>query len=112
MNGSKFDQPIAREHTCSVKFDARKAVFGREDVIPAWVADMDFPAPEAVTRALTERAQHLVYGYTLLGHDRPASRGRCDAQDLHRLVHAQGGSMKQRAMIAAALCAAVLAAGG
>ncbi|MEC9083566.1 MAG: pyridoxal phosphate-dependent aminotransferase [Pseudomonadota bacterium] len=65
MNGSVFDQPIAREHTCSVKFDARKAVFGRDDVIPAWVADMDFPAPQAVTRALTERAQHPVYGYTL-----------------------------------------------
>ncbi|MGC8119544.1 MalY/PatB family protein [Marinobacter sp. VGCF2001] len=65
MSTSVFDNPIAREHTCSVKFDARKAVFGREDVIPAWVADMDFPAPEAVTRALVARAQHPVYGYTL-----------------------------------------------
>jgi len=60
-----FDQPISREHTCAVKFDARKTVFGREDVIPAWVADMDFAAPEAVTRALAERAAHPVYGYTL-----------------------------------------------
>lgn len=60
-----FDQPVQRENTCSVKFDARKAVFGREDVIPLWVADMDFPAPEAVTRALEERARHPVYGYTL-----------------------------------------------
>ncbi|MDF0751798.1 PatB family C-S lyase [Marinobacter sp. 71-i] len=60
-----FDQPVQRENTCSVKFDARKTVFGREDVIPLWVADMDFPAPEAVTRALEERARHPVYGYTL-----------------------------------------------
>ncbi|MEC7814642.1 MAG: PatB family C-S lyase [Pseudomonadota bacterium] len=60
-----FDAPIAREHTHSVKFDARQAVFGRADVIPAWVADMDFAAPEAVTRALKERAEHPVYGYTL-----------------------------------------------
>ncbi|MBJ7277354.1 pyridoxal phosphate-dependent aminotransferase [Marinobacter salarius] len=60
-----FDQPVERENTCSVKFDARKAVFGRDDVIPLWVADMDFPAPEAVTRALEERARHPVYGYTL-----------------------------------------------
>lgn len=60
-----FDQPVHRENTCSVKFDARKAVFGKEDVIPLWVADMDFPAPEAVTRALEERARHPVYGYTL-----------------------------------------------
>jgi cystathionine beta-lyase len=62
---SPFDQPVARDHTCSVKFDARKAVFGREEVIPVWVADMDFAAPEAVTQALVARAQHPVYGYTL-----------------------------------------------
>ncbi|KMQ76844.1 MalY/PatB family protein [Marinobacter subterrani] len=62
---SHFDQPVARENTCSVKFDARKAVFGTEEVIPVWVADMDFAAPEAVTRALSERAAHPVYGYTL-----------------------------------------------
>ncbi|AOY89560.1 aminotransferase [Marinobacter salinus] len=60
-----FDQPVFREHTCSVKFDARKAVFGRDDVVPVWVADMDFAAPEAVTNALRERAAHPVYGYTL-----------------------------------------------
>lgn len=60
-----FDQPLSRENTCSVKFDARRAVFGREDVIPVWVADMDFAAPQAVTRALSERAAHPVYGYTL-----------------------------------------------
>jgi cystathionine beta-lyase len=60
-----FDQPLSRENTCSVKFDARRAVFGREDVIPVWVADMDFAAPEAVTRALSKRAAHPVYGYTL-----------------------------------------------
>lgn len=62
---SSFDQPVARENTCSVKFDARKAVFGRDEVIPVWVADMDFAAPEAVTQALVARAQHPVYGYTL-----------------------------------------------
>ena len=62
---SLFDQPVNREHTCSVKFDARKAVFGTEDVIPVWVADMDFATPEAVTHALMERAKHPVYGYTL-----------------------------------------------
>ncbi|MEH6561885.1 MAG: PatB family C-S lyase [Marinobacter sp.] len=60
-----FDQPLNRENTCSVKFDARKAVFGREDVIPVWVADMDFAVPEAITRALSERAAHPAYGYTL-----------------------------------------------
>ena len=60
-----FDNLVRREQTCSVKFDARKAVFGREDVMPLWVADMDFAAPAAVTQALEARARHPVYGYTL-----------------------------------------------
>ena len=60
-----FDKEIRREGTQSVKYDARRAVFGGEDVMPLWVADMDFAAPEAVTRALVERAHHPVYGYSL-----------------------------------------------
>lgn len=60
-----FDREIPREQTNSVKFDARRAVFGSEDVIPLWVADMDFAAPAAVTEALLERARHPVYGYSL-----------------------------------------------
>ena len=62
---SKFDQPLSRESTGAVKYDARKAVFGRGDVIPLWVADMDFAAPEAVVEALEKRARHPAYGYTL-----------------------------------------------
>lgn len=60
-----FDQHLNRDNTCAVKFDATQAVFGRDDVIPVWIADMDFAAPEAVTQALKERAAHPVYGYTL-----------------------------------------------
>lgn len=62
---SKFDQPLSRQNTGAVKYDARQAVFGREDVIPLWVADMDFAAPEAVVNALEMRARHPAYGYTL-----------------------------------------------
>jgi cystathionine beta-lyase len=47
-----------------VKYDGRLDYFGTDKVIPLWIADMDFPAPEAVTRALSERAAHPVYGYT------------------------------------------------
>lgn len=60
-----FDREINREGTHSVKYDGRQAMFGKADVIPAWVADMDFAAPPAVTRALAERAQHPIYGYTI-----------------------------------------------
>jgi len=60
-----FDQPINREGTASVKWDGRAGQFGDAGVLPLWVADMDFPAPAAVTQALAERAAHPVYGYTL-----------------------------------------------
>lgn len=60
-----FDTPISRENTNSVKFDGRKSYFGTTDVRPLWVADMDFPVPDCVTRALQERLHHPVFGYTL-----------------------------------------------
>lgn len=60
-----FDRVIARDNTCSVKHDGSKAYFGTENVLPLWVADMDFAAPIAVTRALLDRAAHPVYGYSL-----------------------------------------------
>ena len=60
-----FDRIIDRNGTCSVKYDGRLTYFGTADVLPLWVADMDFAAPIAVTRALTERAEHPVYGYSL-----------------------------------------------
>lgn len=60
-----FDRIVARAGTASVKYDGRAAYFGTDDVIPLWVADMDFAAPEAITSALSARAAHPVYGYTL-----------------------------------------------
>ncbi|HOY24029.1 MAG TPA: PatB family C-S lyase [Cellvibrio sp.] len=60
-----FDTPIPRENTNSVKFDGRQQYFGTTDVLPLWVADMDFAVPECVTRALQERINHPIFGYTL-----------------------------------------------
>ena len=60
-----FDTPIPRENTNSVKFDGRQQYFGATDVSPLWVADMDLAVPECVTRALQERLNHPVFGYTL-----------------------------------------------
>lgn len=59
-----FDQIIDRAGSASLKYDARQTLFGREDLVPLWVADMDFATPPAVTRALIERANHPIYGYT------------------------------------------------
>jgi len=41
-----FDEPINRENTASLKYDIRKEKFGNADVIPMWVADMDFRTPD------------------------------------------------------------------
>ena len=59
-----FDIIIDRTNTESVKYDLRKNVFGKEDVIPMWVADMDFPTADFIREAVIERAKTDVYGYT------------------------------------------------
>jgi cystathionine beta-lyase len=53
-----FDQTIDRRNTDSEKWDAYD-----DDVLPLWVADMDFRAPEPVIRALRERVDHGIFGY-------------------------------------------------
>jgi cysteine-S-conjugate beta-lyase len=61
-----FDALIPRSGTNCVKYDLRKAYFGREDVIPMWVADMDFPVPPFVSDAVRKRAEHPIYGYSII----------------------------------------------
>ena len=56
-----FDTPVERRHTASLKWDRYK---GR-DILPLWVADMDFKAPPAVVAALHRHVDHGVFGYTL-----------------------------------------------
>lgn len=63
--GHDFNRDINRSGTASLKYDGRQSMFGTAEVIPLWVADMDFAAPPAVTQALAKRAMHPVYGYTV-----------------------------------------------
>ena len=60
-----FDKVIDRKGTNCVKFDGMKELFGREDLIPLWVADMDFETPDFIIDAMRERLEHPVLGYTL-----------------------------------------------
>jgi hypothetical protein len=55
-----FDRVVERRGTGSVKWDMRD-----DDVIPIWVADMDFESPREVQDAIVERARHGIYGYTI-----------------------------------------------
>lgn len=59
-----FDAIIDRAGTACEKWDGRQTVFGREDVIPLWVADMDFACAPGIVEALKARAAHPIYGYT------------------------------------------------
>ena len=61
----QFDQIVNRQGTLSLKYNSLQQTFGRADVQPMWVADMDFAAPDAVTQALKARAQHPIYGYSM-----------------------------------------------
>ena len=65
MTKYDFETIIDRRGTGCLKWDAWSARDHAADDLPLWVADMDFKAPPAAIEALTERAQHGVYGYTL-----------------------------------------------
>lgn len=62
-----FDEVIDRRHTDCIKFDSAAANGMPEDVLPLWVADMDFRTSSAVADALRERVEHGIFGYSDLG---------------------------------------------
>ncbi len=64
-----FDEIVPRENTDCVKYDIRKVFFGTEDVLPLWVADMDFRTPDFIIDALKKRLEHEILGYTFRGKD-------------------------------------------
>ena len=55
-----FDEIIDRRGTAAVKWDK----YAEPDVIPMWVADMDFRSPPSVVDAVRQRVEHGVFGYT------------------------------------------------
>ena len=63
----KFDLVVNRKNTIARKWDGMKEIFGTEDLLPLWVADMDFKSPQAVVDAVTKRGEQGVYGYPLRG---------------------------------------------
>ncbi|WP_026693387.1 MalY/PatB family protein [Peribacillus kribbensis] len=59
-----FDERIIRTGTGSVKWDHSEELFGEKEMIPMWVADMDFRAPQPVIDALKEKVEHGIFGYS------------------------------------------------
>ena len=64
MDRYDFDKVVDRKGSGAIKTDALKDKFGRADLIPLWVADMDFETPGFIVEALKERMEHPVFGYT------------------------------------------------
>jgi cystathionine beta-lyase len=59
-----FDEPDRREGTDCIKYDRREEIFGVKNVIPMWVADMDFNTPDFVVESLQKRLKHEIFGYS------------------------------------------------
>lgn len=55
-----FDTEISRKNTNCSKYDGMAASFGTNDLLPLWIADMDFPVPQPITDAIQHRAEHPV----------------------------------------------------
>ena len=60
-----FDKLIERRGTGALKYDALQQRYGRPDLLPWWVADMDFETPLFIVDALRKRLEHPIFGYTV-----------------------------------------------
>ncbi|MEG0602444.1 MAG: MalY/PatB family protein [Mucinivorans sp.] len=78
-----FDRVIDRHHSECEKWDNTMAVFGEDDVIPLWIADMDFPCAEPIIEAIHRRTQHGIFGYYM--------REDCYWQAVQRWVERRSG---------------------
>lgn len=69
---SIFDQTLNRRCTNSVKWDAMEKIYGLSDtteILPMWIADMDFAPPSVVAAALQKHAKEAIFGYSYVGEE-------------------------------------------
>lgn len=59
-----FDRIISRKGTSCLKYDTGSERIGRSDLLPMWVADMDFALPEEILDVIRKRVDHGIFGYT------------------------------------------------
>ncbi len=59
-----FNKPVDRSNNFSVKYDESKNKFGRDDLIPLWIADMDLKVAQPIIDAIQKRAEQGIFGYT------------------------------------------------
>jgi len=59
-----FDKIVNRKNTNSAKYDMSKEMFGTDNILPMWVADMDFETPDFIVNSLRKRIEHHIFGYS------------------------------------------------
>lgn len=59
-----FDEIVPRKHTNCLKYDNVMEIFGTEDILPMWIADMDFKTPDFIVDAIRKRLDHELLGYS------------------------------------------------
>ncbi len=64
MKQYNFDEIVVRKGTNCMKYDALERIFNASDILPLWVADMDFKTPDFIVDAIKKRAEHEIFGYT------------------------------------------------
>ncbi len=64
-----FDKIVDRTGTGDIKHAGLKETFGRDDLIPMWIADMEWETPQFITDALRTRLDHSLFGYTEIPRD-------------------------------------------
>lgn len=69
MEKYDFDKVVDRRGTGALKLDVLKERYGRSDLLPLWVADMDFETPRFIMEALKKRLEHSLFGYTVVPKD-------------------------------------------
>ena len=69
MANYDFDRMIDRRGSGALKTDALKERYGNADLLPMWVADMDFATPPFIIDALRKRIEHPIFGYTIEPED-------------------------------------------
>ncbi|MGN4127083.1 MalY/PatB family protein [Lysinibacillus sphaericus] len=107
---SIFDNTIIRRHSNSVKWDAMEKVYGLKDaseILPMWVADMDFAPPTAVSQALQEHAKNAVFGYSFISEQ--ALQSIVDWQDTRHGWHIDKDSILFNNGVVSALANAITA---
>ena len=61
-----FDEIVQRKHTDCLKYDNVKEIFGTEEILPMWIADMDFRTPDFIVDAIRNRLSHELLGYSYI----------------------------------------------